>query len=315
VSVVPAAAGPGRARPVVLRPPSLQPGSADWRALDERLDAGHLARRIAAALGGLDLRPLLDAYAGRGRAAYPPGRLLAAVLYEAHQGHHSPALWCRHARECEPLRWLLGGLTPGRSCWYDFRDRLPDVVLELARQAVALAVAGGFTPGSRAAIDGTTVAANATRHKLLGEAPLAARLGRLQEAVAADRTRPAPPAPPTPPATPAWLAATAAGRLRQLARYQHADAQMAQRQQRNRAKRKSKRTPAEKILISPGDPEAVLGRDKEKVFRPLYNVQLLADLDSPLVLGYGVAARPNDAGLLGGLLAGRAVTVVVADSA
>src|SRR5204862_7890759 len=107
---------------------------------------------------------------------------------------------------------------------------------------------------------------------------------RLQEAVAADRTRPAPPAPPTPPATPAWLAATAAGRLRQLARYQHADAQMAQRQQRNRAKRKSKRTPAEKILISPGDPEAVLGRDKERSEEHTSELQSRRDLVCRLLL-------------------------------
>ena len=78
---------------------------------------------------------------------------------------------------------------------------------------------------------------------------------------------------------------------------------MARRQADNRARRASKRTPAERIRVSPGDPEAALGRDKEKVYRPLYNVQLLADVDSPFVLSYAVAARANDAGLLGGLLA------------
>ena len=42
-----------------------------------------------------------------------------------------------------------------------------------------------------------------------------------------------------------------------------------------------------------------LGLDKFKVFRPLYNVQVVDDLDSPLVLGYEVLAQPNDAGVLG----------------
>lgn len=96
---------------------------------------------------------------------------------------------------------------------------------------------------------------------------------------------------------------------------------MASRQQRNQGKRSSKRTPAQRILISPGDPEAVVGRDKEKVFRPLYNGQILADLDSSLILAYDVFAQANDAGLLGGLLGqarrglGHAVKQVAADSA
>jgi transposase len=117
------------------------------------------------------------------------------------------------------------------------------------------------------------------------------------------------------------MAQTTEGRRRQLRRYQTARQQMTQRQQRNRGKRKSKRTAAEKIRISPGDPEAVLGRDKEKVYRPLYNGQLLADLDSPLILAYDVVAQPNDAGLLGGLPAqakqglGHAIEDVAADSA
>jgi hypothetical protein len=77
---------------------------------------------------------------------------------------------------------------------------------------------------------------------------------------------------------------------------------MARRQLRNRQKRASKRTPAKRIVIAPWDSEAALGRDKEKVFRPLYNVQLLDDLDSPLILGWRVAAQPNDAGLMGSVL-------------
>jgi hypothetical protein len=78
---------------------------------------------------------------------------------------------------------------------------------------------------------------------------------------------------------------------------------LARRQQRNRGKRASKRTPDERLRVAPADPEAAVGRDKEKVFRPLYNVQLVADLDSPLLLGYQVLAQPNDAGAVGPLLA------------
>jgi hypothetical protein len=90
--------------------------------------------------------------------------------------------------------------------------------------------------------------------------------------------------------------------VRQLRRLERAQDEMARRQARNGGKRPSKRTKRERLLVSPGDPEAALGLDKEKVFRPLYNVQVIDDLDSPLVLGYEVFAQPNDAGLLGALL-------------
>ena len=48
--------------------------------------------------------------------------------------------------------------------------------------------------------------------------------------------------------------------------------------------------------------EAAVSRDKRGVFRPLYNAQLLADLDSPLILGYQALAQPNDNGVLPALL-------------
>jgi len=77
---------------------------------------------------------------------------------------------------------------------------------------------------------------------------------------------------------------------------------MTQRQARNRAKVRSKQTASARLVLSTADPEAALGLDKEKVFRPLYNVQLVDDLDSPFILGYDVFAQPNDAGLLGLML-------------
>jgi hypothetical protein len=41
-----------------------------------------------------------------------------------------------------------------------------------------------------------------------------------------------------------------------------------------------------------------LGLDKYAVYRPLYNVQILQDVDSPLVLAYDVFAQQNDAGTI-----------------
>src|SRR5262249_39757430 len=125
----------------------------------------------------------------------------------------------------------------------------------------------------------------------LNEETLARRVARLDAAVAADTPAPdtpdAPPAPDAP--APGWLGKTPAGRRRQRRHYVKIQKGLRRRQAVNRLRPSSKRKPDGKVLISPGDPEAPLGLDKEKVYRPLYNVQLVADIDSPLVLTYLVA--------------------------
>ena len=106
------------------------------------------------------------------------------------------------------------------------------------------------------------------------------------------------------------MAATPAGRQAQQRRLERARECLDQRQARNRGKRASKRKPQQKVVVSPSDPEAALGRDKEGLYRPLYNVQVVDDLDSPLVLAYEVFAQPNDAGLLGPLLTDPSISFV-----
>ena len=64
---------------------------------------------------------------------------------------------------------------------------------------------------------------------------------------------------------------------------------------RNARRPGDRRQDPDKIVISTGDPEAALGRGKEKVFRPLYDFQVVQDTESPLVLAYEVSAsrRPT----------------------
>jgi transposase len=298
--------------PVRFREAPLAADSPEALALDALVPADHTARVIRRAVEGLDPAPLLCLYAGRGSDAFPPLPLLAVALYQAHEGHHPPSAWRKHAAESIPVRWLLRGLSPSRSAWYDFRDRLPDALLDLAHQAVRAALAEGHTPAGRAAVDGTLVAADSTRHHLLDEQALQRRSHQLDDAGGLH----GPPAPAK-----GFVGKTPSGRARQRRRYSRLQKEMGRRQARNAGKRASKRKPAERVLVSPGGPEAAPGRDKEKVFRPLYNVRFVADLDSPLVLTCQVVAQPNDAGLLGGPPGqakegvGRAVEVVLADSA
>src|SRR5439155_13950217 len=87
-----------------------------------------------------------------------------------------------------------------------------------------------------------------------------------------------------------------------------------------RGKAERRRDP-EKIVIAPGDADATPGRDKFKVFRPLYNGQIGYDLDSELILVAGVFPQQNDTGTLPVLLtvfttwAGHAPSDLLTDAA
>jgi transposase len=266
--------------------------SEEWLALDRHLAADHLARRVAEAVEMLDLQPLFDSYLGAGQQALRPDLLLKMVIYEMQSNRPSPAQWARDVVESEPVRWLLFGMEPSRARLYDFRDRSAPFLLAWNAQVLDVAVADKMTPATRVALDSSSVAAYASRRQLLNEQRLQKRLALIDAALEC-RTKGEPVG-----ASPGWLAKSEAGLREQKQRYQHAAAVLRERQTANAQRRSCKRKPAEKVLVSPADPEAILARDKLNVFRPLYSVQVLRDLDSPLVLAYDVLTQNNDNGVL-----------------
>jgi hypothetical protein len=224
--------------------------------------------------------------------------MLAAVLFFTQRGLHSPAQWAVQCQDSLTARWLLRGILPCRARWYAFRKRCSGLIDELNRQLLHLAVEARLLDPDVAVFDGTFIAANSSRHVLLNGPRLRRRLLALHAAIAADD------APPPQPqrqdqqqaaAPPGWMARTKAGRLRQRRRYLKAAGRLCRRLERNRKRRKEDRKPDDKVLISLGDPEAVLGLDKEKVYRPLYNVQLVSDLKTDFCTGYGAFASTPDA--------------------
>jgi transposase len=161
--------------------------SPEWLVLDQRLSNGHLARWIDALVRELDLEGFMHGYPGVGVRAYRPDLLLKGVLYEMLQGRLSPAQWTRDFREVEPLRWLLFGLEPSRTCLYNFRDRVGSELEHWQQQILAKAQAEGHTQAERGAIDGTFTAAYASRYRLINAETLEKRWQELETAVAIDR--------------------------------------------------------------------------------------------------------------------------------
>jgi hypothetical protein len=218
--------------------------------------------------------------------------MLKMVLYENLEGRLSPAQWTRDIPINDALRWLGQGIQPSRSALYNFRDRIDTAIFALHAAAIRQAMAQGFTVAEHGVLDGTAIRACASRHHLVHEEKLRKRLEELSAAV--DRDVAGQPVE----SRPYWMATTPLGRQGQLQRYRRAEVQLADRLIQNQERPKDKRLPCKQVRVSLSDPGAALGRDKEKVFCPLYTVQFVVAPDSLLVLSFEVFAQPTDAGTL-----------------
>lgn len=231
-------------------------------------------------------------YQGVGSLAFPPEPLLKIVLYEYLQGRCSPAQWHRDCKEHDALKWLGRGLQPSRTAWYLFRDRIGPAIESLHEDLVRQTMAEGHVSAEKAAQDGTTFRAYASRHRVVNQKTLNKRLQVLQEALQADeQSRPFK-------SSPQWMPETPDGRLDLAARMEEALGVLNQRLENNAKKPKSKRQREDRIFVSLSEPQAVISRDKEKVFCPLYTSQFMVDFDSLMVLGYSLAAEATDVGTL-----------------
>jgi len=331
--------------------------SPDWQRLDRKLDPDHRARQINRLVDEeLDLTSLFQSYSGRGSVPHRPDLLLKMMLYEHDRGITKPTQWHRDLRENEPLQWLLMGSLPSLTSLYEFRDRLAPFLPQWNSAVIRTAIAEGHTDAAQASLDGTMVAANASRHHLLNLEQLDRRIEQLERADPALAGAPEPAAAeaPLPSATapvqvettappehcgslpqaapqtgdqvpaaetqPGWMATTPRGRAQQRERYCEARQRLRQRHQENQRRRKDKRRAAHQIRISPTDLEACLGRDKYEVYRPLYNVQVMTDLKTDLILVYAVSPCASDSGQLTPLIdlteaaTGRPLRDVLTDS-
>lgn len=222
--------------------------------------------------------------------AYDPVPMLKMVLYQYFKGRLSPATWYEEAKLNDAMRWLGRGYQPGRRTWYDFRDRVGGAIERLNEQLVKRAIQQGHLDPTTAAQDGTFVAACASRHRMINEETLMKRQSLLRSVIdgiaAPDEI------------LPRWLPRTDSGRQELARRMETAAKILAHRIETNAAKPSGKRKDPMKIVVSLSDPIAPLGRDKMKVYRPLYNVQYMVAPISNLIMSYCCEAAVSDVGML-----------------
>jgi hypothetical protein len=212
------------------------------------------------------------------------------VLYQYLKGRRSPATWFEEAKLNEAMQWLGRGYTPARRTWYDFRDRVGGAVERLHQQLIEKALEQELLDPEVGVQDGTSVAACASRHQTVNCETLLRRRELLQDLI--DQRK------PSPDPLPHWVPPTDPGRQDLADRMQAAAEILNERIAKNAAKQNGKRKDPSKIQVSLTDPIAPLGRDKMKVFRPMYTVQYVVEPASRLILSYGCDAVVTDTGTL-----------------
>jgi transposase len=288
--------------------------------LGRELDPKHSVREIARLTDEeLNLKALLRTYSGRGSQPHRPDLLLKLLLHEHSQGRVQPVQWKKDLKENKAVQWLVYGMQPSQTTLYEFRDRVQPLLQDLNQQVIRTAIDEGHTDGSCGALDGTTVAANATRHRMVSLSTVEKRLEILDRELAESEPAQEPilavkpaeaqhPAVPTatslaptaesPGTPPSWQAKTTRGMKRQRDRCRDAQEVLKARHASNLRRRKDKRKEGAKIRVALGDPMAPFGLDKLKTYRPLYNVQAMSDVHTDLVLAYATTRTTADNGQL-----------------
>lgn len=233
-----------------------------------------LAVRLRTLLRNLDYGLFAHGYSRHGRKAIHPCNLLGLIVYATLKGHNS-------LREMEELAqtelgamWLCGGHMPDHSTIGKFIQLHGEILSADFYTALVKTLLGrlGVHPGVVAA-DGTVVEAAASRFGLV-------KLEAAQQAAVAARAA-ALSAPEDPELA---QRASAAARVSE-----HAVARSMRRQQQGAA--------ADKTVVAPGEPEAVVQPLKSGAVRPAYKPSLAVH-ESGLIVGQHVDPSSERAAVL-----------------
>ena len=137
----------------------LPPDVREW--LPER----HLAWFLIDAVTEMDLSGFYAAYRqdGHGRAAYEPAMMVALLLYAYARGLRSSRAIERACEEDVAYRVLAANQKPDHATLARFVERHEQALADLFSDVLALCADAGLVKAGVIAIDGTKVAANASR--------------------------------------------------------------------------------------------------------------------------------------------------------
>ena len=294
----PQAEGRGAPR---LRVPERRQVDMHWAALDDLVPNDHPVRAVWAFAVGLDLSALHAAIKAReGQPGHPPAApelMMALWLWATIDGVGSARRLDQLCKEHLVYRWLCGGVSMNYHSLSDFRLAHREVLDQLLARGVALLVEAGLVSLDTLAQDGLRVRASAgassfRRRKRLEELRTAAqaRVARLRAELeedpgSGDKGRRA--------------AQERAAREREVRiaaaqeRMRELEAERARREKTNKKEVAKQKEPR----ASTSDAEARVMKMADGGFRPAYNMQIIAEPTTQLIVAVDVDTSGSDRGL------------------
>jgi transposase len=294
----PAAAARGAPR---LRIPQRDQIDMHWAALDDMLDPDHPVRSVWAFVQGLDLTTLDDAIKAReGEPGHPPAApqlMMAVWLWATVEDVGSARRLDQLCREHLAYRWLCGGVSMNYHSLSDFYVAHCELLKKLLAGGVAALVEQGLVAQETLAQDGLRVRASAGAASFRGRE----RLDELQTAAQSrvERLRAELEDDPGVANRRRQAAQTRAARERveriaaAQARMRELEAERARREKTNKAEVAKQKEPR----ASTTDPDARVMKMPDGGFRPAYNMQIVSDPSSQVIVAVDVETSGSDRGL------------------
>jgi transposase len=289
-------------------------------SVDEWLPQDHLARFVVEVIDQMDLSELVLQYAGRGSDAYHPAMLLGLLVYGYATGVHSSRKIERACHDSVAFRFIAANTQPDHDSIATFRRRFLAQIEALFVQVLVLAREMKCLKLGNISLDGTKIAANASKHKALSwehankiEAQLREEVQQLLKLAEESDTRPVNDGLDVP----AEIArrdkrlegiAQAKTKIEARARERHAieqqeyEAKCAKRQAKRDAGKKPRGPDPEQPSSEPKARDQVNLTDEESRIMPTsrggfeqsYNAQAAVDTETMLVVIPHVSQAPND---------------------
>ena len=289
-------------------------------SVDDWLPQNHLARFVVEVIDQMDLSELTRQYAGRGSDAYHPSMMLGLLVYGYVTGVHSSRKIERACVDSVAFRFIAANAQPDHDSIATFRRRFLAQIEKLFVQVLVLAREMKCLKLGNIALDGTKIAANASKHKALSwahankiEAQLREEVQQLLKLAEQSDNKPLNEGLDVP----AEIArreqrlgaiAKAKAKIEQRARERHAveqqdfEAKCAKRQSQREAGKKPRGDEPQAPSSAPKDTDQVNLTDEESRIMPgpggafgqSYNAQAAVDTATMLVVTTHVTQAPND---------------------
>jgi transposase len=281
------------ARAPRMKSPDRSQVDPDPKRIDELISPGHKARLIWELVRGLDPTPLyaqIKAVEGHaGRPAIDPQILVALWLYATDEGIAEARELYRRCYDCDPYKWLRGGVNVNYHTLSDFRTQHPEWLKEQVVTNIAALRAEGLASLDVLGQDGMRVRASAGNDSFKREATLQQLLeeaeqqwDRLQREFEQE----------TKLSARQQAAQTRAVRER-IERLKQAQQEV---QKVAEAREKRKKGDGASARASTTDPEARRMKMGDGGTRPAYNVEFNTDLNNLVIMGADLINAGSDAG-------------------